>query len=410
MNEKLRFGRFDYAAFFLFATYAAVSLAVPIALVDMAKELDFPLSEGGMATGGAMHMVRSLAMCASMVFCGFAAARFGNRRTIGVSACLTGLGLLLCAFSPSVLFVMPTLLLAGLGEGSIEGLATPFVQDMHDRDSGRYVNFSHGFWSLGIIVAVLLLGGLLAWGVSWRIVLVLTALFTLVPILLLLLPARKPYPEKNIGLSAAAVAAHAVEIMRTPRFWIYFAAMFLAGGGEYCLTFWCASFVRLNFAGSAFAGAVATATFSAGMFIGRTGSGTLVPQRHLRTLVLCAGGAATAVTLLIPFFALHVSSIPAGYALPGLCVLLFLSGLGTAPFWPSIQSLCVDHMPHLDTTMVFIILSCAGVPGCGFFTWLMGIAGDQIGLARSFFLVPATFLLMVGLVALTRRTGSGGAR
>ena len=404
MSEKLHFGRFDFAAFSLFATYAAVSLAVPIVLVDMARDLGFPLAEGGMATGGSMHMVRSIAMCVSMVFCGFAAARFGNRMTLGIAASLMGLGIFLCSLAPSALLVMPMLLVAGIGEGTIEGLGTPFVQDMHDKDSGRYVNFTHGFWSLGIIVAVLLLGALLDWGFSWRFVLVVTSLFALLPVSLLLLPSRHPYKEKSVGVSAREVSLHAVEIVRTPAFWLYFAAMFLAGGGEYCLTFWCASFIQLNFAGSAFAGAVGTAAFSAGMFLGRTSSGALVPQRHLKTLILSAGCAASVVSLLIPFFALHVDAIPPGLVLPGLCLLLFLTGLGTAPFWPSIQSLCVDHMPRLDTTMVFILLSCAGVPGCGFFTWLMGIVGDRAGLPRSFLLVPASFLVMVGLIALTRKS------
>ena len=40
----------------------------------MAEDLRFPLLEGGMATGGSFQIVRSLAMCASMLFAGFVAA------------------------------------------------------------------------------------------------------------------------------------------------------------------------------------------------------------------------------------------------------------------------------------------------------------------------------------------------
>ncbi|MBQ9727212.1 MAG: hypothetical protein IJV65_06880, partial [Kiritimatiellae bacterium] len=76
-RARLRFGRYDYAAFLTFATYAASSLAIPVVLVEMADDLRFPLLEGGMATGGSFQIVRSLAMCASMVFAGFAAARWG---------------------------------------------------------------------------------------------------------------------------------------------------------------------------------------------------------------------------------------------------------------------------------------------------------------------------------------------
>ena len=45
-RARLRFGRYDYAAFLFFAAYAASSLAIPVVLVDMAEDLRFPLLEG----------------------------------------------------------------------------------------------------------------------------------------------------------------------------------------------------------------------------------------------------------------------------------------------------------------------------------------------------------------------------
>ena len=296
-RARLRFGRYDYAAFLTFAAYAASSLAIPVVLVDMAEDLHFPLQEGGMAAGGAFQVVRSLAMCASMVFAGFAAARWGNRRTLGFAIGTMGLGILLCALAPSYLLVLPVLLIAGLGEGVVEGLGTPFVQDMHRDDPGRYVNFSHGFWSLGTFAFALLAGAALVWNVGWRAILAAVGLVALLPVVLLFLPSRTPYPERAQADPPSRTWRRLVELLRTRRFWLFFAAMFL--------------------------------------------------------------------------FAI---------------ILIF------------IQSLCVDRLPQLDSTLAFIVLSCAGVPGCGFFTWLMGLAGDRFGLARSFALVPVSYLVMVALV------------
>ncbi len=397
-KQRLKFGRYDYAAWTTFAAYACASLAVPLVLVQMAGDLDFPLDKGGMSTGGVMQMVRSLAMCLSMAVAGFAAAKWGNRRSIGVSLCLMGAGILLAAFAKSWQAVVPMLLVAGLGEGVIEGLGTPFVQDLHDEEPGRYVNFAHGFWSLGIFGFVIAGGLLLHAGASWRIILALVAAITLLPVLLVFLPSRKPYVEKSIGKPTASVVKSAVEILRRGKFWYFFAAMVFAGGGEYCLTFWCASFIQLNFAASALAGAAGTAFFSAGMFLGRTTFGALVGQRHLKTLIVAVGVFGVAVSLLIPPFAQHLGAFPAWAILPTLFLLLFLSGIGSAPFWPSIQSLAVDRMPEIDSTMAFIILSCAGVPGCGIFTWLMGVVGDHAGLDTSFYLVPLCYVTMVLLV------------
>ncbi len=38
-RAPLRFGRYDCAAFLIFAVYAASSLAIPVVLVDMARDL-----------------------------------------------------------------------------------------------------------------------------------------------------------------------------------------------------------------------------------------------------------------------------------------------------------------------------------------------------------------------------------
>lgn len=388
----MKFTRYDVAAWLTFVAYAGASLAIPIVLVDMAEALHFPLADGGMAQGGSLQLVRSISMCISMTASGILAARFGNRRPLGAAVAVMGAGILMCSLAPSYLVALPMIVVAGLGEGVIEALATPFVQDIHDADQNRYVIFAHGFWSLGTFAVVLGAGGLLAGGVSWRLILAAIAMVSAVPLLLIFLPSRRPYVEKPRNNSDVGSCLRPV--LASGPFWLFFAAMFFAGGGEYCLTFWCASFVRINFAASAMMGGIATAVFAIGMFIGRTGFGALVRQRHLKTLISYAGIGGSVVACLIPPFAAHYQSLPPWAGIAGLMLILFLCGVATAPFWPGIQSFTVAALPHLDSTMAFIVLSCAGVPGAGFFTWLMGAVGDNFGLGAAFSLVPACFLIM----------------
>jgi fucose permease len=275
--------------------------------------------------------------------------------------------------------------IAGLGEGIIEGLGTPFVQALHKKEPGRYINVAHAFWSVGVFVVVLGSGALLALGADWRLVVGGSALIAALAALFVLAPARPghEYPETNEGEPWKKTLGHAWLICRIPRFWLFFAAMFLAGGGEFCLTFWSASHIQLAFGSSAWMGGAGTALFAAGMALGRLGFGYLVPQRNFKQLIFLAALAGVAATLPLPF---------AG-SLWLFLILLFLSGVATAPYWPSLQSLCADRLPHTDTTMLFILLSCAGVPGCGFFTWLTGILGNLTGgLAMAFLLVPACYL------------------
>lgn len=390
-SRKMTFGRYDYAAFSSFFTYASGSVVVPVALVSLARDLGFSLEEGGMTAGGALHLGRTIPIVLAMLLCGFAAGRWGKRRTLGAAVALMGVGVALCAMAPAYGILFLALAVAGLGEGVIEGLATPFVQDLHPDEPGRYINFTHSFWSVGVVATVLISGGLISLGVSWRILVGAVALLSAVAAALLLLPESRArrYPEHPEPIHWRTVWSHAMAIFRTRGFWLFFAAMFVAGGGEFCLTFWCASFIQLNFLDAAWAGGFGTACFAAGMVLGRTGWGYLIKQHQLRNLIFWSALAGIAVTLPFPFLEnLYI-----------LFVLLFLAGVATAPFWPSVQSYCADRLPETDTTMLFILLSCAGIPGCGVFTLLMGYIGNRTGdLSTAFYLVPFCYLTLAVLI------------
>ncbi len=380
-QKKMCFGRFDYACFLSFIAYASCSVAVPVVLVELAADLGFPLTDGGQGAGGALQVGRSSAMLVTMLLGGFIAGRWGMRRSLGLALCVMGGGILMSVFSPGYGILFFALCVAGLGEGIIEALATPAVQALHEYDEpSRYVTFTHGFWSVGVVGAMLVAGVALTCGVSWRMILITCFLLALIPASLFLLPGRQVFPE-NASRGKREVWGATREVLKSSRFWIFFVAIFLAGGGEYCLTFWAAAFIRLEYAGSAFAGGLGTAVFAAGMILSRLGSGLFVSERRLPWLII--GCAALGVIFgIIPVF---LSSVWLLFAV------LFVLGIASGPFWPCIQSHCVARL-KLDSTIIFILLSCAGVPGCGFFTWLMGALGDQIALRYSFFLIPACYL------------------
>lgn len=389
--RQMNLGRYDCAVFSSFFAYASGSVIIPIVLVLLAQDLGFSLDEGGMTAGGALQFARTFPMVAAILFCGFLAGRWGKRRTFGWSVLLMGSGVGLCAAAPSYGILFLALIIAGFGEGIIEGLATPLVQDLHPKEPGRYINFSHSFWSVGILVTVLLAGGLLSIGISWRVLTGAVALLSLIPGLLLLRTPGKgqQYPGHQERLHWSCVRKQMTDILCVPRFWLFFAAMFFAGGAEFCLTFWTASYIQLNFGSTAWAGGAGTALFAAGMMSGRLGCGWLLHQHHLRHLIVGSAALAIPVTLLFPIQG----------SLHGLFILLFISGVCTAPLWPSIQSFCSDRMPNADTTMLFILLSCAGIPGCGTFTFLMGFLGNQgHGLGPAFYLVPFCFAAIVLLL------------
>ena len=131
------------------------------------------------------------------------------------------------------------------------------------------------------------------------------------------------------------------------------------------------------------------------MFLGRAGWALLLGDHHLRPLLL--GSTAAGVLL--------TAGLPLVHSLPLLFVLLFLAGVAVAPYWPSVQALAARCLKREDPTVLFVLLSCAGVPGCGVFTWAMGWLGDATGLRAAFFLVPACFLGLGVLMALASTRG-----
>lgn len=449
-RARLRFGRFDYATFGAMFCYAACSLAVPMALVAMGRALGFPMdaasdasadgagSSGGgghMAAGGFLQMGRSVMMVTSMLFCGVFAARWGKTRTLAASLTLMSTGILCCAMAPAgsaaVAYgvVLCAMAVAGLGEGVLEGLLTPYVQELHPEESGRYLNFTHSFWSVGTLGTVLAMGAVMnqfpmaTHPDTWRWLLGGVALLSTIPLLLYIGPGARrhrplavPSPASEDGeaspvalsvrgapmsrLTAKDVGRQTWAILSCRRFWVFFGAMFFAGGGEFGITFWMPTYIHNVRGGSEWQAGLGTACFAAGMVVGRMGWGVLVHQDKLRRLVLGSGGAgmvvALAFTPLVPEGTLSTTA---------LYVLLGLAGLASAPFWPSIQSYCGDRLPQLDKTMLFVLLSCAGIPGCGFFSWAMGFVGGVFGddLRYGFILPPLAYAAMCALMMWERR-------
>ena len=393
-SNKMKFGRYDFACFGSFIAYAACSLAVPMCLIEIANSLNFPLADGGKSAGGALQLGRSIPMVLAMFFCVFLAGKFGKRIVIALSVMLMGFGVMLAALSPAYILLFMALATAGIGEGIIEGLATPVVQEIHsDEDAGRYLNFSHSFWSIGTLLTTLGVGFALWYGVNWRIIIFICGLLSLLPSLIFLLPDKKKKFSNETKANFSEVLSFGKDIIKAPRYWLFFFIMFFAGGGEFALTFWTATFIRLECGGSAFLAGAATAIFATGMIVGRMGSALVIPQKKLYHLILGAAALGIIVGCVL-YFTTNIYLILA---------LLFIIGISAGPFWPSIQSYCCEErVTAFDSTTMYVLLSCAGIPGCGFFSWLLGATGDFLNLRASLLLVPICFAA-VGILTFFER-------
>lgn len=382
---RLVFKPLDYATGAGFLVYSSSAVVTPISLVILARELGFSLTGGGVVEG-----TRAAMLVAALFASAAIAARWGKPRSVGISSIVLGFGLLAYAIAPVYGVVLLAVTFVGAGGGVIEALLNPLVQDLHPQDSGRYLNVLNAFFSAGTMTTVLLGGEVLTRGLSWRFIMAGVAVASLVTgALFLALNRRTPFARSH-GLGD--VLAHKREILRHRRFWILLAMMFLGGGSEGALTFWSASYVQLHFGMSPRIAGIGTACFAGGMVVGRLASGWMVPQHRLWHLVFGSALAGALITVLLPF----VTSV--WLFLGGL----FAAGLAVACFWPSIQSYSVDRTA-LESTPLFILLSCGGIPGLGAVPLVMGIIGDRSGLNASLFVVPVLMILLALLALIERR-------
>ncbi len=385
---RLAFRRLDYAAALGMFVYASSVVATPIILLRLAGDLGF-----GLAQGGGIEAVRAGFLLAILLASGAAAARFGKTHTLGTGSLVLAAGLFAYAAAPAYAVVLVAMVLVGLGGGILEALINPLVQDEHPLDSGRYLNITNAFFSVGVLVSVLVVGDLLTRGVSWRLLVSGIGALALVSGLLFLIYGSAG--DRRDG-SAAVIRVgpwqHARAIVREPHFWIFSVAMFCGGGAEGAFTFWSASYIQIHFDTLARAGALGTAAFAAGMTLGRLASGHFVRQGGLRLLIIASAFAGTAASV----GAWATDSIIAFFAI------VFVAGLSIACFWPSIQSHAAATMP-VDSTMLFILLSCAGIPGFGLTSWIMGLLAERYGLRTSLLVIPGLLaVLAIAMIASPR--------
>lgn len=297
--------------------------------------------------------------------------------------------MLLYSLAPVYGAILLGVALLGLGGGILEGLLNPLVRDLHPHDSGRYLNIVNGFWSIGVLLTMLVTGELLTRDVSWRLIVgALGGVCVLAGILFLVMRHTAPPAQR---FAAAEVLGHKKTMVLLPRFWIFMGMMFVAGAAEGAFTFWSASLIQLDHETLPRAGGVGAALFAGGMVVARFASGLWIRQRHLPHLVFISAVAGIGISLAVPY----VETLSAVFAV------LFCAGLSIASFWPSLQSYAADRLP-VEATSLFILLSCAGIPGFAFASWVLGLIGDRVGLKSGFLIVPLFFVLLAVLLFVER--------
>ncbi|GEM_PF-4217251 len=367
----MKFDRFDFSACAGYTGYSAATLALPVVLVPMAAQLGFSDS----AAGG-LHLLRSAVMVLVMLFSGVPARRFGKGMTLGFSLTAIATGMLICSCAPSYLAVLCGIVVLSMGSGLSETLVSSFMADRHPGpDSGKYISYAHSCWALGMILVATLGGFLLQHGVPWRAIPLVIGIYCIIPLSIYFTSGFQPNTAPKVSLRGEMGA-----LLRIPSFWLFLFALFVLGGAEHCLFFWMPKFIETELHQQPLLSDMGVTAIALGLFVGRVLIGAVPNKKLLFALAACA------VTALL--LAVGIGFVTSVWL---MLPILFLIGVVDGPLWPSLQFFCAEHLQRADSTPVYILLPLIGIPGCGFFTWLMGIASDHLGPQKSVWMIPGCY-------------------
>jgi fucose permease len=69
-----------------------------------------------------------------------------------------------------------------------------------------------------------------------------------------------------------------------------------------------------------------------------------------------------------------------------------------------------DRLLNVNTTILFVLLSCVGIIGFGAIPWIMGFIGDKNELKAGFAFIPALFAGLIVILIVERQLSKKAAK
>jgi fucose permease len=331
---------------------------------------------------GLIYLLYAVAYAVGSFGGGPVVERLGRRRVLFGAALLHGIGIIGMGLAPGWVAFAAVTLPAGLGAGALDGGSNGLFLDLFRSGRGRAMNLLHLFFSLGALAAPLVVGALVAGGVSWQVVVVGSGL-ALLPLAagFGIVPMPSGHKAVNHGTASAARAIRAPERgfpdpdSKTRRLAL---PLVLLGIGistytasEIGVSNWLVRFLEPAPLTTA---TLALSLFWAGLAVGRLMSSLLVDRfDHVTFTTACAG-----ILSLALIGAIAVPSLPISIGL------FAVVGAASGPIFPMIQAIGGERYPDRSAA-VSGLLTGFGVVGGTVYPPLMGVLSVTVGLTAAMF-------------------------
>jgi predicted MFS family arabinose efflux permease len=305
------------------------------------------------------------------------AARLGRRATCIASVAVISIGLLALCLAPSVALTLPAAAVIGLAGPFAIILSQTEVLDRHPAHQAMAMAELNLVVSVALMATTLGVGPLVALTDSWRIALLIPTVAAISAML----------PLHGLEFSdASRPKSRGPNRRMTELAWLFCLLIICQAGFEWSYGYQAAEF--LNRAGGVSKGTAATlmTVFYAGMVISRIGLIRVV-RRFAASHLLTASFA-----LALVGFLLLAGGPTTGIKVAGLMV----SGFGIAVTFPMIITLAAAAFPEA-TDWIVAKLYLAGGVAIAIAPFAIGALGDEIGIARSFWVLG--IMAAMGLIA-----------
>jgi fucose permease len=354
---------------------------------------------------GGLFLASNVAYAAGSFVGGGLTERLGRRPVLGGIVLVHGLGIAGLGLAPDWgLFVLAAMT-AGFGAGSLDGGANGLVLDVYREGRGRAMNLLHLSFSVGALIAPVLVGTLVAGGVPWQSVAVTAGML----VALLAIPyALVPMPSGRRGAAIDAADASASPAPAStgdgaPRHRLLAGPLLLLGvaiaiyvAGEVGISNWLVRFLEPAPLTTA---TLALSLYWAGLAVGRLISSAIADRfDHLRFTI-----AATLLMAAFPAVAILAPSLPLSIAA------FAVAGIASGPVFPMIVAVGGERYPDRSAAVGGSLTGLA-IIGAMIYPPAMGLLSVTVGLTVAMLgnvvLAIACAVALVAFGRATRRAGS----
>ncbi len=373
MSSKIK--QLDVICWFAVTVYSTTATVIALCLPELIKEFSLQYS-----ISGTIESIRTAGVCVAFVGLGLYAAGASKKHLLFLSYLLLSLGLFGLSFSTGQLTLMLGAFVMGFASGICSGTINALVFDVHPDNPSPFLGYVLACFPLGLIVASFLFGFMLEAGLDWRWVPRVSGTLNLIAAVIFIFP-KFPISQDQ---KATNILSYFKTMLALRIFWLYGAAIFIAGGVEAFFVFWSRTYLDTYFEISAQASSLSLAVFAFTMGLGRVLMDSLLKLMSLANIVRLAAILGAIAGILMPFtnqlFFFYLLLAISGFSVSYLWQLVLLEGAYNLP---------VQKMVSLSS------LALCGMAGLTVYPLISGIIAQLFDLKVATILLPVSFSILV---------------